>query len=205
MVLGAGGRISQSIIRDPYPASKWNHAATVVFNVQLLNAACFQAVTGCPPPPTPVSAEEYARQGLPFFEIYNEPASDIVGGFDAVKSVATIDGREEQHYTYPIKSIYNPNDNNTITTTSASSNNGAPTPTTSTSNGSEYSINTPTAATPASTASTTTTTAASTTSTLINPQGPLCAFRHVSEIEADLARLTVEDESNPDPIRSDMI
>lgn len=77
---------------------------TVAFNVQLLNAASFRAVTGHEPPSTPVSAETYKASGYPFFDMYEEP-SDIHGDFEGVKSVAQLERREETHHNFPIKTI----------------------------------------------------------------------------------------------------
>ena len=156
MGVAAGGRIFQSIVRDPYSASKWNKDATIVFNVQILNALCFEQVTGRAPPATPISAKTYADQGLPFFELYEEP-SNVSGLFDNVKSVAEIDGKEEKHYTYPLQPIKNhlspPNAKD-----DASSNNED---------------------------------SSDKSDTIINPEGPLHEFRHVSEIEAELAKVTI--------------
>ena len=42
------------------------------------------------PPATPISAETYASEGLPFFDIYNE-TSMIAGDFKGVKSVGVMD------------------------------------------------------------------------------------------------------------------
>lgn len=39
---------------------------------------------------TPITAETYAKHGLPFFKTYNEKSS-IKGDFEGIKSVKTID------------------------------------------------------------------------------------------------------------------
>jgi hypothetical protein len=157
MSVAAGGRILQSIVRDPYSARKWNKGATIVFNVQILNALCFEQVTGRAPPPTPISAKSYADQGLPFFDMYEEQ-SGVSGDFDKVKSVAEVDGEDETHYTYPLKTI-----KNELFAASAKDT---------------------TAMTPSSSES----------DTIVNPQGPLREFRHISEIEADLANMKIEQD-----------
>ena len=61
------------------------------FNVQILNSERFSQVTGFAPPNTPISAQTYAAQGLPFFDIYNEKS--VVKGdyFEGIKSIKTID------------------------------------------------------------------------------------------------------------------
>lgn len=95
MSVAAGGEIKQNITADNHGAD-WQPLRTTVFNVQILNAAFYQAVTGKEPPTRPITAADYAEHDLPFFELYEEP-SNTHGAFDAVKSVAQIEGREEEN------------------------------------------------------------------------------------------------------------
>ena len=88
--VAAGGYIKQCILPDHNPASIWERDQTIYFNVQILNSAAFQKITGLKLPKTPVSAAIYASHGLPFFQIYNEK-SDIEGNFKNLKSVKAID------------------------------------------------------------------------------------------------------------------
>jgi hypothetical protein len=91
MSRGAGGFITQSILRDPHPSAAWDNENTAMFNIQLLNASLFHRVTGMQPPPSPVSAETYAAAGLPFFELPYEVPSGIEGNFDDIKTVSQLD------------------------------------------------------------------------------------------------------------------
>ena len=43
------------------------------------------------PPETPISAATCAKEGLPFYNRYNEVASDIKGDFEGVNSVKAIE------------------------------------------------------------------------------------------------------------------
>lgn len=88
MGVAAGGRIDQTIVKDP-GMHKWDASKTLVFNMQILNTANFQAVTGVAPPPPPIDAKTYASYGYPFFSMYEEP-SDIAGNFSGVKSIGEI-------------------------------------------------------------------------------------------------------------------
>lgn len=88
--IAPGGLIKQCIIEDPYPASIWDADRAISFNVQILNLEVFQQFTGMAPPATPISAQTYISQGLPFFDIYNEH-SKVEGNFKNIKSVAMID------------------------------------------------------------------------------------------------------------------
>ncbi|KAF3067219.1 Polyubiquitin [Daldinia childiae] len=90
MGVAAGGKIEQSIEMDIEPDSRWLKHMTMTIPVQILNSASFRSVTGRSPPPSPVTAATYAAQGLPFFDLPEEP-SVIVGDFDAVKSVNEVD------------------------------------------------------------------------------------------------------------------
>ncbi|KIW60516.1 hypothetical protein PV05_00728 [Exophiala xenobiotica] len=81
MGIAVGGLIEQAIFRDPYPAAAWKAAATVVFNVQILNSSTFEAITGTPASDTPITLDTYTELGLPFFELPEEK-SDIHGRKD---------------------------------------------------------------------------------------------------------------------------
>lgn len=85
------------IASDPYHVSKWKKDSTIVFNVQVLNAACFESITGHALPPTPINAKTYTELGCPFFEMYEEPSS-IAENFGEVKSITDLDEVEETHY-----------------------------------------------------------------------------------------------------------
>ena len=48
------------------------------------------------PPEILISAATYAEEGLPFYKIYNEVASDIKGDFEGVNSVKAIDKAKDK-------------------------------------------------------------------------------------------------------------
>lgn len=96
MGLAAGGHIRQTIVKDDHQSSIWEPEASVKFNVQIVNSELFQEVTGQEPPATPVTAQTYAAQGLPYYDIYNERPSGIAGAFGGVKSVAQFDKMKHQ-------------------------------------------------------------------------------------------------------------
>jgi hypothetical protein len=77
MGLGAGGKIAQRIHPDPYGIEVWDPASAVSVLVHLLTSDDFRALTGRPAPPSPISAETYAKHGLPWFEYYDEAAGDV--------------------------------------------------------------------------------------------------------------------------------
>jgi hypothetical protein len=94
MSVATGGAIEYSITPDNH-GEDWLPFRTTVLNVQILNAAFYQAVTGEEPQTRPMTAADYAELDLPFFKLYKEP-SNFHGAFDAVKSIAKLEGRQEQ-------------------------------------------------------------------------------------------------------------
>jgi hypothetical protein len=89
MGLGAGGRLAQKIYPDPYGIDTWDPERIGRVTVHILNSRQFTAVTGQPPPPSPVDAAVYAAHGLPWFKRYEEDRPDIapVERLAAVKSI----------------------------------------------------------------------------------------------------------------------
>jgi hypothetical protein len=75
MGFAAGGRIVQRLYADPYGFDSWLTQPTADLLVYVVNSDVYQNITGRPPPPTPVSAEEYTKAGLPWFELYDEARS----------------------------------------------------------------------------------------------------------------------------------
>lgn len=61
------------------------------FNISILNSANFRRYTGKNPPPTPVTAQDYVDNGLPYFAMYDEPTTGVHGLFEHLKSVNTLD------------------------------------------------------------------------------------------------------------------
>jgi hypothetical protein len=161
MAVAAGGRITQTIVRDPYAPSRWEAGPPIVFNVQVLNSACFESVTGEAALQSPVDAKTYADLGYPFFDMYEEP-SGITGNFAQVKSVAELDDEEETHYTPATKKIKlaSGEEGKIIVKDEAGSERGK---------------------------------AKSNSDSLLNPNGPISVFRPVSEIEAELKQLKLND------------
>lgn len=72
MGLGAGGRMTQEIYTDRRKFEDWDTKVSARCFVHLVNAMLWRQVTGEEAPPTPVTASEYARHGLPWFDYYAE-------------------------------------------------------------------------------------------------------------------------------------
>ena len=91
MGIAAGGLIRQTIAKDKRNPNIWDPHCGTIFNVQILNSACFRAITGEIQPATPISAATYASYGYPYFRIFDEEPSGINGNFEEVKSIAEMD------------------------------------------------------------------------------------------------------------------
>jgi hypothetical protein len=90
--LGAGGQIVQKIYPDPYGLQTWDQSQPGRVAVFILNSLQYQAVTGEPPPPTPISAKTYTEAGFPWFTLYDErkgnlPSSDTLSGIQSVHAI----------------------------------------------------------------------------------------------------------------------
>ena len=76
MGIGAGGTMEQKVYPDPHGIDVWEPTGTRVF-VHIVNSEMWTAITGEPPPPSPVSAQSYIDAGLPWFSLYDEHAKTI--------------------------------------------------------------------------------------------------------------------------------
>ena len=77
MGLGAGGQISQRIYSDVYGIETWDEAACTELFIHIVSPETWYAITGEPPPPTPVTFRAYQAAGLPWFQIYDEDRPGI--------------------------------------------------------------------------------------------------------------------------------
>jgi hypothetical protein len=89
MGLGAGGRMQQKIYPDPYGLDTWDPASSGEVFVHIVNSEQYEALTGHPPPSTPVSAAAYTEHGLPWFDLYEEEKGTVAAAsrLTGVKSV----------------------------------------------------------------------------------------------------------------------
>jgi hypothetical protein len=92
MGLGAGGQMSQEIYTDERDFADWDLTHRGRCFVHLTNSLLWRSITGAEPPATPVTAEEYTRAGLPWFEYYAEDTKALRGSekLAQVKSIAQL-------------------------------------------------------------------------------------------------------------------
>jgi hypothetical protein len=96
MGIAAGGKIVQTVCPDPNPDADWLTQRTTTFNVHILNSTAFKEVTNLSPPPTPISAKDYADAKLPFYKIWGEEATGIHGDFGVIKTVNELDKEDDE-------------------------------------------------------------------------------------------------------------
>jgi hypothetical protein len=93
MGLAAGGRMRQKVYPDPHGLDTWDSAHTGRIFVHLVTSELWRELTGERPPRTPVTAKEYARHGLPWFDLYDEHLATVApqDALARVKSVKELD------------------------------------------------------------------------------------------------------------------
>lgn len=79
MGLGMGGRMRQEIYRDHHDPAAWDLQATSRCFVHLCNALQWREITGDNPPQAPVTAKEYEKAGLPWFDYYRDDLAVLEG------------------------------------------------------------------------------------------------------------------------------
>lgn len=93
MGLAAGGRMRQKVYPDPHGVDTWDPEHSGRVFVHLVNSELWRELTGEAPPATPVTAREYARHKLPWFDLYDEERAtlDPSRTLARVKTVKEID------------------------------------------------------------------------------------------------------------------
>lgn len=92
MGLAAGGRMKQKVYPDPHGIDTWDRCRTGRVFVHIVNSELWREITGEIAPATPVTAREYAKHGLPWFDTYDEHAAtlqptDTLAGVRSVKQL----------------------------------------------------------------------------------------------------------------------
>lgn len=92
MGLGMGGSMQQEIYHDEYGIDSWEPERRQRCFVMLANAEQWMKITGEEPPLSPISAEEYSKAGLPWFDYFDGDRKAIDGAkaLGKVKSVKAL-------------------------------------------------------------------------------------------------------------------
>ncbi|MFC7262879.1 hypothetical protein [Streptomyces lutosisoli] len=77
MGLGVGGSMRQEVYRDDRPLKSWAKEPAGRVFVHLVTPPEWRRITGEAPPPSPVDRAAYTRAGLPWFDYYDQDATDL--------------------------------------------------------------------------------------------------------------------------------
>ena len=77
MGIGAGGAMRQKVYPDPHGLDAWDPESRVTVHVHIADSRRYREITGEDPPPTPIDAAAYTKNGLPWFQLYDEERGDI--------------------------------------------------------------------------------------------------------------------------------
>ncbi|MEV7520236.1 hypothetical protein [Streptomyces sp. NPDC091371] len=77
MGLGVGGSMHQEVYRDERPLSDWSEEPAARVFVHLVTPPEWRRITGEAAPPSPVDRAAYTKAGLPWFDYYDESATDL--------------------------------------------------------------------------------------------------------------------------------
>jgi hypothetical protein len=75
--IGAGGNIIQEIHADKSEPRLWDVGSAKILNIQIVNSRKFNAITGLPPPETPINWKTYSDLRLPFDKQWGR--DDVIG------------------------------------------------------------------------------------------------------------------------------
>lgn len=89
MGFAGGGAIEQKVYPDPHGLRVWDAESSQDVSILIVNSAEFRAITGHAAPRSPITAEQYDRYGLPWFELYDEQCGDI-GSAARLKKLKTV-------------------------------------------------------------------------------------------------------------------
>ena len=89
MGLAPGGRMRQKIYDDEYEFADWDLTRRGRCFVHIANSMVWRAITGDHPPGVPLTAAEYTRAGLPWFDYYAGDRPALAGG-ERLKQVRSV-------------------------------------------------------------------------------------------------------------------
>ena len=90
MGLAPGGRMKQEIYTDPFDFDDWDTTQRSRCFVHICNSLMWRQFTGKEPPSAPLTAKEYSKMKLPWFDYYDDKAKALEGSktLAGLKSVA---------------------------------------------------------------------------------------------------------------------
>ncbi len=102
--VAGGGAIEQKVYPDPHGLEAWDRKNFIDVTILIVNSTEFRAITGADPPPSPISAADYERTGLPWFKLYDEELRDLSGA-PRLKGLKTVRRNEDSAAATPVRGI----------------------------------------------------------------------------------------------------
>jgi hypothetical protein len=89
MGLGAGGTMREEIYDDPNDFAEWDTGTKSRCFIHLCNSLVWRQITGSNPPHPPLTAKEYAKSGIPWYDYYRDDLRAVDGSkiLSGIKSV----------------------------------------------------------------------------------------------------------------------
>ncbi len=93
MAIAAGGSIKQEVFADTYGPETWDVNNSRLVTIHMVNSIAYESITGEPPPPSPISKEDYEYHGIPWYSNYSEssPKLKAASAFRRILGVSAID------------------------------------------------------------------------------------------------------------------
>lgn len=90
--IGAGGKIRQEVYADQHGLEVWDTENSIRVCVHTCNAMMWRKVTGENPPHPPLTAEEYSRYHIPWFDYYRDDLTALseTKNLAGIKSVSQV-------------------------------------------------------------------------------------------------------------------
>ncbi|MFD4552903.1 hypothetical protein ACFWP5_01025 [Streptomyces sp. NPDC058469] len=103
MGLGVGGSMHQEVYEDDRPLKSWAEEPAGRVFVHLVTPPEWRRITGEAPPPSPVDRAAYTKAGLPWFDYYDQDATDLAptDTLDAVQPVGDWLGDDHEPWQPP--------------------------------------------------------------------------------------------------------
>lgn len=95
--LGAGGKIQQEVYADTHGIDVWSFQDAIRVCIHTCNAMIWRKVTGENPPHPPLTATEYSRHRIPWFDFYRDdlealPETENLANLKSVSQVSAAKG-----------------------------------------------------------------------------------------------------------------
>jgi hypothetical protein len=101
MSISTGGSMKQEISKDPYGLSFWDQSCFGRVYVRIVNSEMYENITGKKAPACPISAQTYSSYGYPWYNVYNESASNSIDQSNKLNQVQSVKQIDQQKYAWP--------------------------------------------------------------------------------------------------------